>query len=91
MNREEKRHHFQRFRKLNADQFWVQMNVLHSRAYAAAMRHYGEAMDIVLQPKQKQAVIVKAAEIRELWDGMRTVTTDDTAAEFFQPEEGKAK
>jgi len=63
------------------------MNVLHTRAYAAAMRHYGEAMDIVLTPKQKQAVIAKADEIRVLWDGMRTVTTDETAAEFFQPEE----
>lgn len=63
------------------------MNVLHTRAYAAAERHYGEAMDIVLQPKQKAAVLAKTTEIRELWDNMRTLDTDQTQAEIFTPRE----
>ena len=89
MNREEKRRIFEKLKKLNANQFWRQMNVLHTRAYAAAQRHSGEAMDIVLQPKQKAAVIAKASEIRELWDGMRSVNTDLTEAEFFKDAEAK--
>lgn len=87
MNREQKRRIYEKFKKLNPQQFWSQMNVLHSRAYAMAQRHYGEAMDICLTPKQKAAVAAKAEEIRELWDGLRTVTTDDTEAEFFKTED----
>ncbi|QMV44456.1 hypothetical protein [Cohnella cholangitidis] len=84
MNRNQKREAFQKFRKLTPDQFWRQMNVLHSRAYGAAQKHYEEAMDIVLQPKQKAAVIAKAHQIRELWDGMREIETSETEAEFFR-------
>ncbi|PYI57036.1 hypothetical protein [Paenibacillus flagellatus] len=91
MNRDQKRRYFQKFKSLSADEFWRQMNVLHTRAYAAAQRHYGEAMDIVLQPKQKAAVIAKANEIRELWDGMRAITTDETEREFFKDEEGEGQ
>ncbi|MMZ71256.1 hypothetical protein D1872_345620 [compost metagenome] len=54
------------------------MNFIHSRAYAKAAQHYEEAMAIVLQPKQAAAVKVKAQEIREQWDGMATITMDDT-------------
>jgi hypothetical protein len=54
------------------------MNFVHSRAYAKAEQHYQEAMDIVLQPKQKAAVVAKATEIRESWDGMATITLDET-------------
>lgn len=90
MNRNQKREAFQKFKKLNADQFWKHMNVLHSRAYGLAQKHYEEAMDIVLQPKQKKAVVAKAHEIRELWDGVREVTTSDTEVEFFKSiEEGE--
>lgn len=84
MNREQKRIAFQQFKKLTPDQFWRYMNVLHSRAYGLAQKHYEEAMDIVLQPKQKKAVIAKAHEIRELWDGVREVETSATEAEFFR-------
>jgi Spy/CpxP family protein refolding chaperone len=38
-------------------------------------------MSIVLTPKQKAAVQTKAQEIRELWDGIREVTTDVTGTE----------
>lgn len=84
MNREQKRKQQKAMKKLSTKEFWDAQNVLHTRAYAAAQRHYHEAMDIVLQPKQKAAVIAKAAEIRELWDGMRTLSTDETVAEIFK-------
>ncbi|NOK23845.1 hypothetical protein [Corallococcus carmarthensis] len=84
MNREQKRIAFQKFKRLTPDQFWRQMNVLHSRAYGLAQKHYEEAMDIVLTPKQKAAVVKKAHEIRELWDGVFEVTTSETEAEFFR-------
>ncbi len=56
------------------------MNFIHSRAYAKASQHYEEAMAIVLQPKQAAAVKAKAKEIREQWDGMTTITMEDTEA-----------
>jgi len=85
MTDDEKRRIFQKLKSLSCEKFWSQMNILHTRAYAAAERHYGEAMDIVLTPKQKAAVAAKAEEIRELWDGMTTVDTDATEAELFKP------
>jgi len=54
------------------------MDELHTRAYRLAAKHYQEAMDIVLQPRQKAAVVAKAEEIRELWDGVFEVSTDVT-------------
>ncbi|MGO4345522.1 hypothetical protein AB4Z45_08525 [Paenibacillus sp. MCAF9] len=84
MNYEEQfRRFFQKVKTMSIKSFQDAMNVLHTRAYAAAERQYGEAMDIILTPKQKAAVIAKAAEIREQWDGMSTVTTDKTTAETF--------
>jgi hypothetical protein len=83
LNKDEKRRTFQKLKQMTHEKFWSAMNVLHTRAYAAAERHYGEAMDIVLTPKQKAAVVAKAIEIRELWDGMATLTTDETEAEIF--------
>jgi hypothetical protein len=74
---------FQRLKSLSNEQFWSAMNVLHTKAYAAAQRHYSEAMQIVLTPKQRAAVEAKAEEIRVLWDGMETLTTDATEAEMF--------
>lgn len=87
MNRDEKRESFKKLKAMKPAEFWSAMNVLHTRAYAAAERHFGEAMDIVLQPKQKAAVVAKAEQIRVLWDGMRTLDTDQTEAELFQPRE----
>lgn len=78
MSREDKRAFYQRVRKLGYREFWAAMNELHTRAYQLAERHYQEAMDIVLQPRQKAAVVAKAQEIRELWDGIREVTVDAT-------------
>lgn len=81
------RRFFQQVKSMSRKSFQEAMNMLHSRAYAAAERQYGEAMDIVLTPKQKAAVVAKAIEIRELWDGMATVTTDKTLGEMFKPKE----
>lgn len=78
---------FQKCKSMSRKSFQQAMNVLHTRAYAAAERQYGEAMDIVLTPKQKAAVLAKALEIRELWDGMATVTTDKTMGEMFKGKE----
>ncbi|WP_058301708.1 hypothetical protein [Gorillibacterium timonense] len=89
MNRDEKRHYFQRFKKMTANQFWAEMDILHSRAYGMAQKHYEEAMDIKLTPKQKAAVVTKAHEIRELWDGMREIAVEATEDEQFIPEEVK--
>lgn len=83
----ELRRFFQQCKAMSLKGFQQAMNVLHSRAYAAAERQYQEAMDIVLTPKQKASVVSKALEIRELWDGMATVTTDKTLGEMFKPKE----
>lgn len=85
MNDNEKfRRFFQRLKSCTNERARNVMNILHSRAYGKAQEHYGLAMDICLTPKQKAAVEAKAAEIREMWDGMHTITIDDTeSAEFF--------
>ena len=78
MSREEKRAFYQRVRRLNYHDFWRVMDAMHTRAYQLAAKHYQEAMDIVLTPRQKAAVVAKAEEIRELWDGVFEVSTDVT-------------
>ena len=79
MSREEKRAFYQRVRRLNYHDFWRVMDELHTRAYQLAAKHYQEAMDIVLTPRQKAAVVAKAEEIRELWDGIFEISVDATA------------
>lgn len=78
MTEQERRRAFQKVKSMSNDKFWKWMNFIHSRAYAKAAQHYEEAMAIVLQPKQAAAVKAKAAEIREQWDGMATITMDET-------------
>lgn len=78
------RRFFQRLKSCTNERARAVMNILHTRAYAKAQEHYSQAMDIILTPKQKAAVEAKATEIRELWDGMETITIDGTeTAEFF--------
>src|SRR5690606_36881806 len=74
---------FQQIKSLTFKNFVKEMNVMHTRAYAAAQRHYREAMFIGLTPKQHDAVEAKVVEIRELWDGMATVKTENTKAELL--------
>ena len=78
MSRADKRAFYQRVRKAGWREFWRIMDEFHARAYQLAEKHYGEAMDIVLTPKQKNAVVDKARQIREQWDGIYEVTTDAT-------------
>lgn len=84
MNEQQRRKAFQKVKSFSNDRFWNWMNFIHSRAYAKAQQHYEEAMSIVLQPKQAAAVSAKAKEIRESWDGMATITMDDTEAAELQ-------
>ncbi|GIO33234.1 hypothetical protein J2TS6_43750 [Paenibacillus albilobatus] len=78
MTENQRRRAFQKVKTFSNDRFWSWMNYIHSRAYAKAAQHYEEAMSIVLQPKQAAAVKSKATEIREQWDGMVTITIEDT-------------
>jgi len=84
VNEQERRRAFQKVKSMSNNKFWNWMNFIHSRAYAKAAQHYEEAMAIVLQPKQAAAVKAKATEIREQWDGMTTITMDDTEVADFQ-------
>ncbi|WP_139209683.1 hypothetical protein [Paenibacillus sp. NFR01] len=70
---------------MSNDRFWAWMNAMHSQAYFKAEQHYQEAMAICLQPKQAAFVAAKAREIRESWDGMGTVTIDETEAADWLP------
>lgn len=79
--------YFQQLKSLSFKRFVDEMNIMHTRAYAVAQRHYQEAMFICLTPKQRKAVEDKVIEIRELWDGMKTVTTDQTIGEVFMQNE----
>lgn len=86
MTEQERRRAFQKVKSMSNDKFWRWMNFIHFRAYAKAVQHYEEAMAIVLQPKQATAVKAKALEIREQWDGMATITLDDTEAAEWSPQ-----
>ncbi|MFD1955982.1 helix-turn-helix domain-containing protein [Paenibacillus thailandensis] len=86
MNNDEKRRFFQKVKSMSSEKFWHVQNIFHTRAYAAAERIYWQAMDDLLTPEQKAAVIARATEIR-ISEGMVTVTTDKTEAELFHPME----
>ena len=78
MDDRQKRRIFQWVKSLSTERFWSWMNWVHSRAYAAAVRHYTEATEIVLPPRLQKKLHAKAEEIRELWDGVFEVSTDIT-------------
>lgn len=81
MSRRDKRAFYQAVKKAGYREFWELMNQFQTDAYRLCEKHYDEAMDIILPPKQKDAVVAKAQEIRELWDGIREVTVDVTEGE----------
>ena len=78
MNREQLRNEFKRLKKMSLSEFKREMDTLHARSYDLAKKHDYEAMSIVLQPHQRKAVVEKAIEIREKWDGIYEVTTEVT-------------
>lgn len=51
-------------------------NILHTKAYKLAEKHFIEAMEIELQPKQRNAVIDRTKRIREEWDGIYEVSIE---------------
>jgi len=83
MDERQKRRIFQWVKSLSNDRFWSWMNWVHSQAYAKAVQHYTEAAEIVLPPRLQKQLHEKATEIREIWDGMATVTLDDTTGQEF--------
>lgn len=84
MDDQQRRRAFQKVKSFTNEKFWSWMNWMHSRAYVKAEQHYQEAMSIVLQPKQAAAVIAKAKEIRERWDGMAVISLEETEGTEFQ-------
>lgn len=84
MDDQQRKRIFQKVKSMTTQGFWKWMNSVHTRAYALAQKHYDEAMSIALQPKQAAAVKAKAQEIRESWDGIVTVTIEDTEAAELQ-------
>jgi len=84
MDDRQKRRIFQWIKTLTTERFWSWMNWVHSRAYAAAVQHYTEAAEIVLPPRLQKALHEKAREIREMWDGMRTISMDETEGIEFE-------
>lgn len=70
----------QRMQQATDEKFWSMMNIIHSQAYELGQKHLREAMECTtgISKKQVQSVIAKAEEIREQWDGLTTITVDDT-------------
>lgn len=70
MTPEQKKRAFQRFKQMTTEQFWNEMNYFNTKAYEMAVKHYTEASEIVLTPKQQKLLHTKATEIREMWDNI---------------------
>lgn len=70
----------QRLQRATEEQFWNDMNIIHTQAYEMAIKHMTEAMACIpgITKKQQEAVTAKAEEIRETWDGLKTITIEDT-------------
>jgi len=86
MDDNQKRRLFQKVKTFSAKTFWQWMNEIHTRAYAKGMNHMKEAIEChprISKPMVEQ-VLLKAEEIREKWDGLQTVTIDDTEAAQFK-------
>lgn len=86
MDENQKRRIFQYVKTLTLKKFWQWMNEVHTRAYAMRMNHIQEAMEChprISKPMVEQ-VLRKAEEIREQWDGLKTVTVEDTESAAFR-------
>jgi hypothetical protein len=69
---------FQKVKGMTYSKFWEWVNHGHTGAYRFAQKHYREAMEIELQPKQRKAVEDKVIQIREQWDNIDEVDIEDT-------------
>lgn len=85
MNEREKKRQFQWVKSLSNETFWSWMNDIHTKVYALAMDHMKDAMSC--HPRISKPMIAdvlrKAEEIRERWDGLKTITVDDTVNQRF--------
>jgi dimeric dUTPase (all-alpha-NTP-PPase superfamily) len=61
---------FQKIKGMTQAQFNHHIIFLFDHYYGMAVEHYGLAMGIELQPKQREKVEAKAKQIREEWDGI---------------------
>lgn len=74
---------FQHIKQLSLQKFILEMNVMHTRAYAIAQRHYKEAMEILLDKATIEKIEKQVSIIREV-EGMKvSLTVDETKAELF--------
>jgi Zn-dependent oligopeptidase len=71
-----KRRYYQLLKSLTHERFWQEMDTMHSRAYELAVKHYTEAGEITLTPKQREKLHAKAKEICEKWDGIGRLEVD---------------
>jgi hypothetical protein len=70
----------QRMQRATDEQFWHGMNIIHTQAYDLAIKHMTEAMACIpgITKKQQAAAVTKADEIRVQWDGLESITIEDT-------------
>lgn len=72
MDENKSRRYFQRIKGLTNEQFIRQQNIILTRAYEAAERHYQEAMFIELPPRYRTKVLERVEIIRKDWDNIST-------------------
>ncbi|NTZ20918.1 hypothetical protein EXW96_26385 [Paenibacillus sp. JMULE4] len=79
----------QRMQSCTDQQFWNDMNWIHTRAYEKGVSHMREAMECIpgITKKQVEAVLAKAVEIREQWDGMREVEVESSLDQLLERKE----
>lgn len=77
---------FQQLKSMSNKRFWQEMNNIHTKAYAKGMKHMQEAMGCHqrISKTMVDEVLLKAEEIREQWDGLKTVTVEDTESDQFK-------
>lgn len=76
----------QYLQRATKDKFWSEMNVIHTQAYLKAMQHVQEALGCIagITKKQAEAVLAKAKDIREHWDGMQEVEVTSAIEQITQ-------
>jgi hypothetical protein len=69
------------------EKFWDSRNWIHTQAYNKGVKHMREDMECTpgISKRQVEAVLAKAAEIRETWDGMREVDVESSLEEITTP------
>lgn len=76
---DDKRRHFQRVKSMSQKNFERYMNIVLSRSYTTAERHYEESIDIALPPRYQKLVRAQVEKIRVEWDGIDPMWIEDRA------------